>query len=185
MLTAHHENRFTYQDYLLLPEEQRVELIEGDFHMTPSASELHQRISKRLEFRFYQILEEKGEAFVYDSPLDVVLSEENVVQPDLVIISRAKKAIIKDSHISGAPDVLIEILSPHSQKRDRIIKMKLYARHGVREYWIVDPDARSVEVYTWKRRTLGLWQVFPAGSAARSNLFPHVAIEVDSLFAEV
>jgi Uma2 family endonuclease len=185
MLTAHNDNRFTYEDYLLLPDDRRVELIEGDFHMTPSASEIHQRISKRLEFKLFQILEEKGEALVYDAPLDVVLSDENVVQPDIVIISRARKAIITDTHIGGAPDVLIEILSPHSLKRDRIIKKKLYARYGVREYWIVDPEARSVEVYIWKNRTLALWQAFPAGSAARSHLFPQVAIDVESLFADL
>jgi Uma2 family endonuclease len=185
MLNVNSDIHFTYEDYLLLPEERRVELIEGDFFMTPSASEIHQRVSMKLGYKLCQFLQESGEAHVYMAPFDVVLSDENVVQPDIVVVSHDRKAIITEANISGPPDMVVEILSPQSAKRDRIIKKKLYAKYGIREYWIVDPGAQTIEVFIWNKRELTLWQTFPAGSAARSQLFPQVTIEVDSLFTEV
>jgi Uma2 family endonuclease len=112
---------------------------------------LHQRISRNLEYRLVQFVREGGLGQVFDSPIDVVLGEgkaREVVQPDIVFLSRDREYFVHDDEIRGAPDLVVEILSPGTEKSDKGYKMRLYARYGVREYWIVEPKARMVEVYT-------------------------------------
>ncbi|MBI2264963.1 MAG: Uma2 family endonuclease [Armatimonadetes bacterium] len=183
MLKADSEIKFTYQDYLLMPDDRRYELIEGDLRMVPAPNEAHQRVSKKIEFRLIQSLEEVGSAYVYDAPVDVVFSDETAVQPDILVISKERKNIITKEHIRGAPDLIIEILSPHSLERDRIIKKKLYGKFGVREYWIVDPESQSIEVLVWKQKGLKTWRTFPKGSIASSFLFKDVKFAVDDIFS--
>lgn len=140
--------KFTYEDYCLMPEDRRYELIEGEFFVVPSPSVIHQRISANLGaiLRRYALEKECGE--VLYAPLDVVLSPQDVVQPDIMFISRERAHIVTDANIRGAPDLVVEILSPSTAERDRTIKKKLYTRYGVRELWLVNPGAQTVEVYT-------------------------------------
>ena len=140
--------KFNYDDYCLMPEDRRYELIGGEFFMVPSPSVIHQRVSANLEaiLRRYVMEKECGE--VLYAPLDVVLSHQDVVQPDIMFISKERSHIVTDMNIQGAPDLVVEILSPSTAERDRTIKKKLYARHGVRELWLVNAGAQVVEVYS-------------------------------------
>jgi len=140
---------FTYEDYCLLPEDgKRYELIEGDFFVSPSPVPLHQTISRRLQFALMEQIERPGHGVIFDAPMDVIFDPTNVVQPDLIILSSANRHMITARAIEGAPDVLVEILSPSSLDRDTYIKRKLYERFAVREYWIVDPEHGFITVWS-------------------------------------
>jgi Uma2 family endonuclease len=138
--------KFTYQDYKNAPEDKRYELLDGDLIVVPSPKEPHQWASIQLGSRLFRFVQESGLGRVYIAPFDVVLSDTDVVQPDILFVSNERMGIVTEDNIQGAPDLVIEILSPSTAERDRTFKRSLYARHGVREYWLVDPDARSVEV---------------------------------------
>ena len=140
--------RFTYRDYLLLPEGDRRELIEGDFYVVPAPSFRHQIISRNLGTLLWDFVRGRGLGQVVSAPTDVVFSQETVVQPDILFISNERRGIITEDNVSGAPDLVVEVLSPSTAERDRELKLTIYARYGVREYWIVDLEDRSVEVMT-------------------------------------
>jgi Uma2 family endonuclease len=140
--------KFTYEDYLLFPDDgRRHELIDGEHYMTPAPSTAHQRLTVRLSTAFENFLKLRNIGQIFVAPTDVVLSNLDVVQPDLVFVSSAKVSIITTHNIQGAPDLLIEILSEGTRKTDEIIKRKLYERCGVQEYWIVDPELETVKIY--------------------------------------
>ena len=138
VLLNHKENqKFTYKDYLTWPDDERWEIIDGiAYDMSAAPVSAHQRIVSRLSAFFEPILNGKP-CIPYPAPFDVVLSEETVVQPDFLVVCDPEKMI--DTHISGAPDLVIEILSQSSIKKDRFTKRDLYERNGVREYLIFDP----------------------------------------------
>ncbi len=140
--------KFTYEDYCLLPEDRRYELIEGELLMVPSPSVIHQRVAANLEAILRSFVKERNLGEVLYAPLDVVLSPHDVVQPDIVFISRERAHIVTDANLQGAPDLVIEILSPSTAERDRGLKRKLYARYGVRELWLVNAGAQTVEVFS-------------------------------------
>ena len=144
-------SQITWQDVQQLPDDgHRHEAIEGELYVTPAPSFRHQRISQRLEQALLELLERPGHGLVVHAPIGVEFpSTSEGVQPDIVFVSSARRAIISEAGIQGAPDLLIEILSPTTAHRDRGIKRKLYERQGVGQYWIVDPEARAVEVWTF------------------------------------
>src|SRR3990167_9175925 len=118
--------KFNYSDYLSLPEDKRYELIEGDLHMTPAPLTIHQIISANLFFFLRQHVQENQSGLILNAPVDVVLSDEDVVQPDILFISDERKGILKRENVQGAPDLVIEILSSSTAHRDLHIKKKLY-----------------------------------------------------------
>jgi len=176
--------KFTYTDYKNLPESEtaRYELLGGDLVMVPSPNEYHQRICGNLQFLLRAFVRETGAGSVYHAPLDVVLSSENVVQPDILFISRQRAHIITENNVQGAPDLVIEILSPATADRDRTYKRTLYARYGVAEYWLVDPMRSAVEVLTLGER--GFEQVGQYGrdEVLRSPLLAGLAIDLREVF---
>ena len=140
---------FTYADlqsFPEFPESPLLELVNGELYMVPSPIPNHQRISRNIEFIFVKYLEEHPVGEIFDAPIDVVFSEENVLVPDLVVILDSNKDIIKEKNISGSPDLIIEILS-QNEEHDKTRKKELYARNGVREYWIVDIKEESITVH--------------------------------------
>lgn len=140
--------KFTYEDYLVFPDDRRRhELIDGEHYMTPSPSIKHQQISVNLSTALKVFLKEKKVGMVYTAPSDVVLSDLDVVQPDLLFISSHRSSIITEKCIQGAPDLIVEIISENTRKTDEVIKRKLYERYGVQEYWIVDPELETVKVF--------------------------------------
>lgn len=175
--------RFTYEDYKLMPEDKRYEVIEGELLMTPAPNVEHQRILGRLYRKLAGFVEEGGLGEVLLAPTDVILSSENVVQPDLLFVSHNRLSIIDRDGVHAAPDLVVEILSPSTASRDQVVKRKLYHRYGVREYWVVNPDARLVEVAVLGTGGLETWRTFPVGSSLVTPLLTGLAIEVAELFA--
>ena len=174
--------KFTYTDYLLLPEGDRRELIEGDFYMVPSPSFRHQSISRDISTPLWDYVRTNGLGVVVWAPMDVGLTQESVVQPDILFISNERREIITDNNISGAPDLVVEILSPSTADRDRELKLRLYARHGVREYWIVDPDERTVQVMSLGTGGYDAARTYMSGQLS-SSLLPGLNITVGEIFA--
>ncbi len=145
--TIEERESYTYDDYAKLPEGAPYQLIGGKLVMTPSPSPQHQEISKKLVFILMSFCEPAGLGYVYYAPLDVYFSDKNVFQPDIIFISKEREDIIGNKNIQGAPDIVIEILSPASAYYDLREKFRVYETSGVREYWIVDPRFKKIEVY--------------------------------------
>ena len=139
--------KYTYADYLKTSDDERYELLHGELVMAPAPREIHQYVLIKLVAKVETLVDERNLGTVYCAPFDVVLSDTNVVQPDLLFVSNERAHIITPDNIQGAPDLVVEILSPATAERDRIVKSELYAQHGVHEYWIVDPDARTITVF--------------------------------------
>ena len=147
-------SQITWQDVQQLPDDgHRHEAIEGELHVTPAPSIRHQRVSQKLEQELLRLLEAPGHGIVIDAPVGVEFpSTGEGVQSDIVFVSSARTHIIADAAIRGAPDLVVEILSPTTEQRDRGVKRKLYERQGVLEYWIVDLETETVEVWTFGER---------------------------------
>ena len=150
--------------------------------MTPSPITIHQKISRRIYDQLAEFLKEKELGELFYSPLDVVLSDLDVVQPDLLFISRDRLGILTEKNIRGAPDLVIEILSPSTKERDLGIKRTTYERYGVREYWIVDPEAQQVEVLKMTDEGLRTHRVFVRGTQLNSPLLKELKFPIDSIF---
>jgi Uma2 family endonuclease len=181
--------RLTYQDLRRLPDDNlRHELIDGVHYVTPAPRPKHQRVSGNLFFRIAGYLEEHPLGRVYYAPLDVVFSEYDCVEPDLIYISREREERqMTEDNLEGAPDLVIEILSPSTKRRDQGIKHGLYERFEVSEYWIIDPEMKTVRVYRLKDGRLQLVEersrqegtMVPALS---TPLLPGLAIPRDKIF---
>ena len=139
MVSTQPTTGLTYEDYLKTSDDERWELLDGELVMAPAPNMPHQGAQARLGSRLLVFAEERNLGRVYFSPTDVVLSDTNVVQPDLLFVSRQREQILTHANIQGAPDLAVEIRSPSTDERDRIVKRRLYAEHGVKEYWLVDP----------------------------------------------
>ena len=143
------DTRFTYDDFVLFPDDgKRHEIIDGEHYVTPSPNVRHQRLVKRLMFEIERYLKANprmGE--VFPSPLDVVLSPWDVVAPDLLLVAGDQSAIMTEKNIQGPPALVVEVLSKSTRKRDAQTKRRLFERTGVREYWLVDPELDTVQVF--------------------------------------
>ncbi len=130
-------------DYWKLPEGEPVELIQGRLIVSPAPSFLHQTISLLMSEILLNAAR-KGNGYAAAAPMDVVLADDTILQPDLIYVSKARSEIVKP-RVEGAPDLVVEILSESNTRRDRVDKLNLYAEHGVAEYWIVDPKERHID----------------------------------------
>ena len=143
-----HSTKLTYEDYCLLPDDgKRHEVIDGEHFMTPAPKSTHQQVSMNLTVSLGIFLRQHRLGQIFAAPYDVVPSDVDVVQPDLVFVSTAKSSMITEANIQGIPDFVIEILSEGTRKTVESIKRKLYERFGVSEYWIVDAELEIVKVY--------------------------------------
>lgn len=177
--------KYTYRDYLLLPEseERRYELVEGELYMVPSPTPSHQDIVFRLARIMDDFVQRYGLGKVYIAPLDVVLSEEDVLQPDILFVASDRRSIITERNIRGAPDLVVEVLSPGTADRDRFLKRTRYAKFGVREYWVVDPETKAIEVLVATQAGLEVLRTYPLGTVATSGILDGLQVEVTKLFA--
>lgn len=168
--------------YAKLPEGDDFQLIDGDIVMTPSPGSVHQQTSARLGFLFQQFLHSTGLGTLFYAPMDVYFTEYDTFQPDILIISRNRLEIIKEKRTEGAPDLIVEILSPSSGHYDLTQKKKVYESFGVKEYWIVDPIERTVEVC--ENGEMGFTLISQAKHSGRvdSNLMRGVFVETEKLF---
>ncbi|EMN27570.1 putative restriction endonuclease [Leptospira kirschneri serovar Mozdok] len=174
----------TEKDFAKLPEGTLAELLEGEIFMVPAPIPEHQRVSGKLYSSLLQYLEQNKLGEVFFSPIDVFLDEHNVVQPDLIFISQARSFIIQEKRIEGAPDWIAEILSEGNAYHDLKTKKRLYEKHGVLEYWIVDPIERSVEVYRNGESGFTLFSSVNSGKIV-SALLDGFSVEIDSIFTKV
>jgi Uma2 family endonuclease len=174
--------KFTYVDYVNAPEDKRYELLDGDLVMTPAPGERHQSVSALLTSRLFQFVTENRLGRVYAAPFDVVLSNTDVVQPDLLFVSNERADVVTAANVQGAPDLVVEILSPSSVERDRTLKRRLYARHGVSEYWIVDTDARTATVLLLQDGEFEAAATYGEGETLISPMLPGLALNVVELF---
>ena len=138
--------KLTYADYLKTSDESRYELLNGELVMAPAPLLYHQFILRKLLNAMSHHVDEQKLGELFCSPADVVLSDSDVVQPDILYVSSQRSHILRPESVQGAPDLVVEILSPSTAELDRTTKLDLYAEHGVKEYWIVDPDSRIITV---------------------------------------
>ena len=176
------ETKLTFADYLETSDDERYELLNGELILSPSPKEIHQFIAGILYFRIVAIVRERSLGKVYFSPFDVVLSDTNVVQPDILFISNERADIITSDNVQGAPDLVVEILSPATAERDRTVKLDLYATHGVKEYWIVDPDAKTVTVLLQEEGGFGEVGVYGEGETLRSPTLTGFSLALEEIF---
>ncbi|MEO6665640.1 MAG: Uma2 family endonuclease [Nitrospiria bacterium] len=174
--------KFTYQDYVHIPGDRlRHEIIGGDHYVTPAPGTTHQRIVGTL-FRLLDthcIQTRIGQVFI--APTDVILSDTDVVQPDLLFIRQDRADIITSQNIQGAPDLIIEVLSPSTAERDRTIKRTTYARFGVTEYWLVSPDTKTIEVWRFQELDTAP-RTFVQRDVLTSTVLPGFQVSLPAIF---
>jgi Uma2 family endonuclease len=179
--------RFSYADYRSLVEstDKRYELLDGACVMVPAPTTRHQQISRNLEFLLLAHVRQQRLGTVLDAPIDVIFGvgeEREVVQPDIVFIRTERRSIVTEPAIQGAPDLIVEILSPGTEIRDRGYKRTLYARYGVREYWIVDPKAQQIDVLVLGAAGFDPRGTYGAADRLTSPLFPLLELFLDEVF---
>ncbi|HHW44304.1 MAG TPA: Uma2 family endonuclease [Desulfotomaculum sp.] len=174
----------TYEDYCKLDDGNRYELIGGELYVVPSPSAIHQNVFIALAATLYHFVLENQLGRVFTAPLDVYLTPKDLVQPDIIFISRERTDIIAEQNIQGAPDLVVEILSPSTAARDRTLKKELYARHGVRELWIIHPLAQTVEVYRPIAVGFGdpIFYDRRGGVTVTSPLLPGLELDLNKIF---
>lgn len=174
----------TYDDLCQMPEDgNRYELIGGELIVSPSPITIHQALSMALTLVVAPFVKARKLGRVFAAPLDVQISEHDVVEPDLIFVSNERLHIIKERKIEGPPALLVEILSPSSRTRDQVRKAQLYAEAGVPEYWLADPDARTLAIYMLAGTR---YQLVPRdGAIVRLIVLPGLEIDVEALFADL
>lgn len=176
---------FTYADYCALDDDTRYEVVDGELLLMPAPTKRHQRITGRL-FRLLDThVEDHDAGQVYVSPLDVVLSDTNVVQPDVLFVAQARVAeVLQERGVFGAPDLVVEVLSPSTEARDRQGKLLAYQKAGVAEHWLVAvSDSSCIEVRRRKRGRLVLVETLHPGDALTTPLLPGLRLDLAKLFA--
>ena len=174
--------RYTYDDYARLPDDRRYEVIDGDLYLTPAPTPYHQIVSRRIERLLEDHVEKAKLGIVIHAPCDVVLSQFDVLQPDIFFISTGRMAVIGEKYISDAPDLVVEVLSPGTRKRDRFIKSKRYARFGVRELWIADPQKKTIEVFVNMEEGFRRDALYAGDDVLRSPLLPGLEVQLSRVF---
>lgn len=180
---AHNPRNWTYNDYLRLDDDTRYEIIEGALEVVPAPTLEHQGIVGELYTAFRSYVFEHACGKVYVSPVDIVLSDRNIVQPDVVFVAAARAEILHPRAIMGAPDLAVEIISPSSTSRDRVVKRKLYERFGVKEYWLVDPASRSIEVCALEAQGYRLVAHATVSGTVSSLILPGFLIDITQVFS--
>lgn len=172
--------KLTYEDYCLLPDDgRRHEIIDGEHYVNPSPNTKHQTAHGNLFYALFHHVRGHGHGRVFSTPYDVVLSDFDVVEPDIIFVSNARKFIITAANLKGAPDLVVEILSPSSRQYDEIVKFKRYDAMGIAEYWIVDPELETVKVY---RRTSSGFALASTRDDLTTPLIPGFSIAIRDIF---
>jgi Uma2 family endonuclease len=175
--------KFTVDEYMTVPPpERRFQLLDGEMILVPSPNNKHQTISGILFIPLYQFVSQHSLGEVWYAPLDVVLSDHDVVQPDILFVSNERVGIVTEANIQGAPDLVVEILSPSTARYDLGYKRVLYSEKGVLEYWIVDPEAETIEVMAAGDRGLATHALYHRGDTLTSPLLEGLAIDLEQVF---
>ena len=172
----------TYEDYAQLPEGSPYQLIGGKFVMTPAPTPYHQIVSGRIEDELKAYCKPKALGEVVHAPLDVYFNDTEVFQPDIIFISHGRANIIGEKKIEAAPDLVVEILSPSTAYYDLRHKMRVYEAAGVKEYWIVDPMEKTVEVFENAGKEFKLVSSAREKGLAQSKLLPGFEMSAEKIF---
>ena len=182
MVTPKPGVKYTYQNYLNSSDDVRYELIDGDLILAPAPTTPHQRVLLNLAVSLASFVRDNGLGEVFVAPTDVYLSDTNVVQPDLLFVAAGRAGIITEPNIHGAPDLVVEVASPSTESMDRNIKMELYARFGVAEYWM----AHLVEATVEQLRLAGERYIvagrYGATDILTSPLLPGLQVDLGRVF---
>ena len=179
--------KLTYDDFLLFPDDgKRHELIDGEHYVTPSPNRKHQAIAWNLITIIGPYLESHPVGRAFAAPFDVVFSNFDVVEPDLLFISNARLEVLTTKNVQGAPNLVVEIGSPSTRQRDETIKRKLYERFGVEEYWVIDPEIETLAVYRHVdesyQRVLEL--AVERNDTLATPLLPHLTLPLPQIFKD-
>ncbi|HEV8581767.1 MAG TPA: Uma2 family endonuclease [Thermoanaerobaculia bacterium] len=178
--------KLTYEDYLYFPEDgKRHELIDGEHYVTPAPNLKHQTTVVNLASDLHDFVRPRGLGKVWVAPVDVLLSDHDVVQPDLVFLSRDRLDLAADgANVKGAPDLPVEVLSPATRRLDSITKRHLYEKYEVPEYWLVDPELEIIQVYRLSEGTYRREAELSAEGEdiLTSPLFPGLEIPLTKIF---
>ena len=178
------QGRWTYADYAAIPEDgHRYEVVRGVLYMSPSPNVEHQRIAKMIVAVLSRFVEGTGLGEVFQSPLDVELSDGNVVQPDVFVLLNEHIDRVRETRIVGAPDLVVEIASPSTGRHDMSKKLDAYECAGVPEYWVVTPGSKMVEVLVLENGMYSSLGLFRGQAVLPSRVLPRVSVRVEQLFA--
>ena len=177
------EKVWTYEDYLRLEDDKRYEVINGRLMELNTPTPLHQGILGNIVFLVWDFVRKREVGKILHAPLDVVFSARNVLQPDIIFISKDRLGIIGEKAIMGPPDLVVEIISPATVRRDTVVKKEIYERFGVKEYWIVYPGERAVEV--WVLNDKGKYELFSVAEGegrVKSKVLEGLEIDLKEVF---
>ncbi len=179
------QGEWTYEDYRRLPDDRfRYEIIGGNLYMSPAPRTKHQLTLFELAMALSNFAQKHKAGQVLIAPIDVILPDlASPVQPDILFIAKERLDIVREQFIDGAPDLIVEVLSPGNLRHDRHTKFQLYAAAGVKEYWIADPDACTVDVYVPRGNAYVPLGHFALDGAIQSELFPELRIPVKDIFS--
>lgn len=177
------QGQWTYDDYAAMSDDgQQYEIVNGVLYMAPAPSWPHQEIEGELFGYLRDHLKQTGLGGAFMSPIDVELAPNTVFQPDVVVLLKASRKKLKERHIIGAPDIVVEIASPGTETHDRHRKLAAYARAGVPEYWLANPHARTVEVLVLEKGEYSSLGVFRGKARLPSQVLPDFAVPVEQFF---
>jgi Uma2 family endonuclease len=177
------QGQWTYEDWLRLPDDNwRYEVIKGVLHMAPAPNIDHQYISRELLWHMLNFVKQHQLGELYNAPIDVYLpGQVTPIEPDLVFITANRLELISKRGIEGAPDLVVEILSPNSWWRDRRAKLPLYEETGVLECWLIDPELQTVEIYVLRDQSYALLGQWGRGEVAISQVMVGFEIGVEMI----
>jgi len=174
---------YTYQDYSELPDDgNRYEIIEGELIMSPAPYMIHQDVCRNVATELTLFTRKMKVGKIYFAPTDIILSEINVVQPDILFIAKKNLQIIPEKNVKGVPDLIVEIVSPSTGYYDLIAKKELYEQFGVKEYWLVDPQKRCVELYLNIEQKFELQPRLKEQGTLRSSVLKGFEIGLETIF---
>ncbi|ODA42097.1 Uma2 family endonuclease [Desulfosporosinus sp. BG] len=186
------KSNYSYADYLTWPEDERWEIIDGIAYMQSAPSPVHQEISGGLFAQFHNYLSDKP-CKVYHAPFCVKLMTDDektnedikkVVEPDITVVCDQSK--IDDKGYNGAPDMIVEIISPSSIKMDKFIKFNKYEKAGVKEYWIVEPEGKLVIVFTLQGdQRYGRPDIYSEDDEIKVSIFPDLVVNLKPVFDSI
>ncbi len=174
--------KWSYEDYAFLPAELRCEIIDQSLFMAPAPSFTHQNSSLNLTVLMRTFCKKTKIGTITIAPMDVVLSRENVVQPDILFVAKENFEIITEKAIKGIPDCVVEIISPGYMRYDRVKKMELYERFQIPEYWIVDPANQTVEIFTIVKKKYQLFSTAEVKGKVESKILKGFTANLKDIF---
>jgi Uma2 family endonuclease len=176
--------KLTYRDLRATPDDgKRYEVLDGELYVSASPVPRHQIVSRNLGFALYDHIRSRALGQLLFAPVDVILDQHTIAVPDIVFISTARRAIISERAIEGPPDLLVEILSPSTARRDQTLKARLYAAFGVPHYWIVDPRRDILHMHESIGTAYGASRTFIGAARATTPLFPRWRLDLAKVWA--